>query len=281
MLTCRLLEVVIQLVSPSFLMIDQSLGLWFGVGWDPCPCAGGFYWYHGLFSLEGPGACSHPSMRPMLPHSKICGQKRQCLDIKHLTNSFQSPVTPTSRKFFLKFSLNPSCFHVSSFPLVLSKTEIGNSCSPSTGSYTWGLYFNPAPKPSSLLQNKHSSSQKHSLRQTQTMVANYFLRPSFNSNLDPRYCLSFHSWTAHIQWVMQRPKSEDKAPANIWRGSTTYGYIPAPPSCEVQSIVNLSFLLAAMALFSLLAPHTDAVLHILCRSSPSTPTATLLGVFFF
>lgn len=164
MSNCRLLEVIIQLVSPSFLMIDQSLGLWFGVGWDSCSCVGKLCWCHGLSSLEGAWACSHPSMQPMLPHSKICGQKRQCLDFKHLSNSFQSPVTPTSRKFFLRFSLNPSCFNVSSFPLLLSKTEIGNSCSPSTGSYTWGLYFNPPPKSSSLLQSKYSSSQKHSLR---------------------------------------------------------------------------------------------------------------------
>ena len=108
---------------------------------------------HGLLSLERAWECSHSYMELIFPRVKICGRKRQCPDIKHLGNSFPSPTTPTARKYFLMFSLSPSCFSVSSFPLTLSKTEIGNSCSPSIGSCSWGPLLHPFPK-SSLLQNK-------------------------------------------------------------------------------------------------------------------------------
>ena len=183
---------IIQPVSQLFLRIGWGLGQWFQVGWDSCSCVKGFCEWHGLLSLERAWECSHSYVESIFPRVKICGRKRHCPDIEHLGDSFPSPATPTARKYFLRFSLSSSCFSVSSFPLALSKTETGNSCSPSIGSCSWGSWLQPSPK-SSLLQNKQSNSKKHSLRLTQTTVSNYFLSAFFNPNTDPRYHLSLYS----------------------------------------------------------------------------------------
>lgn len=71
---------------------------------------------------------SSTSQAPLTQDHRPQQQRRACGE----PSPTRSPMTPASRKFFLMFSLPPSCLSVSSFPLILSKPEIGNSCSSST-----------------------------------------------------------------------------------------------------------------------------------------------------
>lgn len=79
---------------------------------------------------------------------------------KHLGNSFQSPTTPTFRKFFLMFSLNPSCFSVNSLPLTVFRAEMGNSCSLPLAQ-TFELFHSIHP-PNLLLSRITLQSREHS-----------------------------------------------------------------------------------------------------------------------
>lgn len=106
-------------------------------------------------------------------------QKKHCPYFKHLTNSFQSPTTPTFRKFFLMFSLNPSCFSVNSLPLIVFKAEIGNSWSFPLAQTLELFHF---AHPLNLLLSRITLKiPEHSPWLTQTTEAEHVPRASFNS----------------------------------------------------------------------------------------------------
>lgn len=106
-------------------------------------------------------------------------QKKHCPYFKHLANSFQSPTTPTFRKFFLMFSLNPSCFSVNSLPLIVFKAEMGNSCSLPLPQTLQLFHFT---HPLNLLLSRITLQiPEHSPWLTQTTEAEHVPRASFNS----------------------------------------------------------------------------------------------------
>lgn len=112
-----------------------------------------------------PGVSRMPQFRKSNESKAIlrapgCRQKRHCPISKHLGNSFQSPTTPTFRKFFLMFSLNPSCFSVNSLPLIVFKAEMGNSCSlPLAQTFE---FFHSIHPPNLLLSRITLQSREHS-----------------------------------------------------------------------------------------------------------------------
>lgn len=122
-----------------------------------------------------------------------CSQKRHCPYFKHLGNSFQSPTTPTFRKFFLMFSLNPSCFSVNSLPLNVFKAEMGNSWSlPLAQTLKLFHFIHPL---NLLLSRTTLQIWEHSPWLTQTTEAEHVPRTSYNSRHWPKvsvFCLEYH-----------------------------------------------------------------------------------------
>jgi hypothetical protein len=120
-------------------------------------------------------------------------QKKHCPYFKHLANSFQSPTTPTFRKFFLMFSLNPSCFGVNSLPLIVFKAEMGNSCSLPLAP-TLELFHSTHPL-TLLLSRITLQIPEQSPWLIQTTEAERVPRASFNSRRwsnVPVFCLECH-----------------------------------------------------------------------------------------
>lgn len=117
-----------------------------------------------------------------------CSQKRHCPCFKHLGNSFRSPTTPTFRKFFLMFSLNPSCFNVNSLPLIVFKAEMGNSWSLPLAQ-TFGLFHFIHPL-NLLLSRVTLQIQEHSQWLTQTTEAKHVPRLLLTQDIDPRCYVS-------------------------------------------------------------------------------------------